>query len=226
MSYYDPYYLYTHPQRHSHKGQVIQKRPVKVDYAANQDDLRRALQIVKGYGYTISKTPIINAEFSIYGGVINKDTINLRDIINADGKTHLQRYNPNIFDNPHKSIKLLVNINTAILRYSGSFNYPINFRLVDGTTFTASQTTPGIAIHPYSSTQLWYNLGTLFNTFARGRQSEYNNGVLFTESEDIAIYEGFQNNDYSRVPDTELGSLTSTYTHDTYWNYTIVIILD
>ena len=55
MSIFDPYQLYIHPQRKSHKGQVIQKKPVNVPYAFTQSDLERAIMIVENYGYSISR---------------------------------------------------------------------------------------------------------------------------------------------------------------------------
>lgn len=57
MSYFDPYFLYSHPQRKSHKGQVIQKKPTDVPYGFNDQDLKRAITIVTNYGYYISRTP-------------------------------------------------------------------------------------------------------------------------------------------------------------------------
>lgn len=57
MSYFDPYYLYSHPQKKSHKGQVIRKKPTDVTYGINDQDLKRAITVLTNYGYSISKNP-------------------------------------------------------------------------------------------------------------------------------------------------------------------------
>ena len=57
MSYFDPYQLYSHPQRKSHRGQVIQKRPTDVPYGINDHDMKKAITVLTNYGYYISKNP-------------------------------------------------------------------------------------------------------------------------------------------------------------------------
>ena len=63
---FDPHKLYTHHQRKSHKGQIIQKRPVNPNYAASYEDLKRAILVAQTYGYSISKG-ISFTDFAICG---------------------------------------------------------------------------------------------------------------------------------------------------------------
>ena len=64
MSMFDPYQLYIHPQRKSHKGQVIQKKSHAPEYAITQRELERALAVVQTYGYNIYP-PVAGAHLAI-----------------------------------------------------------------------------------------------------------------------------------------------------------------
>ena len=57
MSFFDPHYLYHHPQRQSHKGQIIQKKAVKTSYALTDEDLKKAVEACLAYGYYVSPQP-------------------------------------------------------------------------------------------------------------------------------------------------------------------------
>ena len=58
MSIFDPFQLYTHPQHKSHTGQVIRKKPIEIGYAFTEHDLKKGLEIVKNYGFYVSRNPI------------------------------------------------------------------------------------------------------------------------------------------------------------------------
>lgn len=225
MSDFDPFKLYQKHYRKSYTGQILRKKPVFNSYAYTQKDLEQAIKIIETYGYSLAQ-PIIPPQISIYGGAINNDTISYTNIINDNLKNNLLRYNSHIFDNVYENFKMYLTINNAILRYSSSLNYPINFNLVDGTSLTISQTTPNLVVNPYSSTQLQYNIGNAYYQLNRGAAEQYNNGLIYEEFYDRSIYEALLNSDYSDIPEVVLGSLTSTYTHTTVWNYTVIIILN
>ena len=53
MSNFDPFQLYTHKQKASHKGQILQKRPVNPNYAASAEELKRAILVCKTSGNRI-----------------------------------------------------------------------------------------------------------------------------------------------------------------------------
>lgn len=86
MSYFDPYYLYSHPQRKTHKGQVIQKRPTDVPYGINDEDMKKAIHVLKNYGYYISKNPFPSypqrsiITFDKQSSMTNTSTSHLRTI--------------------------------------------------------------------------------------------------------------------------------------------------
>ena len=57
MSFFDPQELYIHPQKKSHKGQVIRKKAVTPIYAIMDSDVKQAIKILTSDGYYVSPTP-------------------------------------------------------------------------------------------------------------------------------------------------------------------------
>ena len=78
MSMFDPYQLYSHPQRKSHKGQVIQKKATEGPYAITQRELERALAVVQTYGYNLYP-PGISKSFLGIPFFININNVDLQE---------------------------------------------------------------------------------------------------------------------------------------------------
>lgn len=225
MSDFDPFKLYQKHYKKSYTGQVIRKKPTENIYAFTQRDLKQAIKIIEAYGYSLAQ-PIPPGQISIYGGVLNNDTISYSDLVNSDVKNYLLRYNSHIFDRIYENFKFIITIDYAYLSNDVSMR-GVEFNLVDGT----SKSFPNyallkMAVIPYSSTKLFCIYGEYDEFLTRGQTETYNNGLIYEITDSSIIYQAFLNNDYSSIPDVLLGSITSPSTHNTYWGYTITIILN
>ena len=185
---FDPHKLFTHHQNKSHKGQIIQKRPVNPHYAASHEDLKRAILVAKTYGYNISKG-ISFTEFAICGGQVNFATdiryVSFSDIVNQDSGDLLRLFNPNIFSNIPNHIQIIVNISQIAIESTAGFT---NCHLVDGTNFTISSY--GYRLVPLDTSHLrLIRIGNYsIDDINRGTPQNYNIGVLYDISNNMTAY--------------------------------------
>ena len=91
MSRYDPHGLYINYQKKSHIGQILQKKPTNDYYAITDQDIKKAIQILKSGGYFVSRySP--NTNMAYYGGVIQSNSVTNRQIF-TDLRSKLERSN-------------------------------------------------------------------------------------------------------------------------------------
>lgn len=185
---FDPHKLYTHPQKKSHQGQIIQKRPVDAHYAASHEDLKRAFIVAKTYGYTMSKG-ISFTEFAVCGGQVSFNTdirsVSFSDIVNQDTGDLLRLFNQNIFNHIPNHIQIIVNVSQIAIESTAGFT---NCHLVDGTNFTISSY--GYRLVPLDSSHIrLIRLGDYSITdINRGTPQNYNTGIIYDISNNMTAY--------------------------------------
>lgn len=225
MSNFDPFQLYSHKQRASHKGQIIQKRPVNANYAASADELKRAILVVKTYGYSISKT-IHFTDFSMYGGTVSftneKRYVALSDIFNQTMGNNLKKYNPDIFNNTPSNILMIVNISEIYIASYG--NNTVN--LIDGTTFVLSSY--GYRLLPNDNNTLTLlKLSPYDRSFVnRGTPQQYNNGVIYDVSNSPSNYNALKYGTPLEGQDLRYIDVPTTVNVDGFVNFTLSIIVN
>ena len=176
---FDPYRLYTHSQKKSHKGQIIQKRAVNPHYAASEEDLKRAFIVAKSYGYSLVKG-VHFLDYSIYGGVslFTNTTrgVAFSDIYNEAVGDSLRTFNPNIFNHDPTNIRVIFILTEASLEStSGS----VNVKLIDNTSFNISSY--GYRLLPHSQQQLALIKLTQYSQdlINRGTVQLWNRGIIY-----------------------------------------------
>ena len=185
---FDPHKLFTHPQKKSHQGQIIQKRPVDPHYAASHEDLKRAIIVAKTYGYSLVRG-LTGFDYSMYSGKIYFDTskryIDLKDMFNSDQGDALRFYNNNIFKHRPTNVRIIVQISLfSIESTSGS----VTVYLCDGTHFNISSF--GYLLIPQDqNTIALIRLGTYSkDDIVRGQSQNYNSGVIFDTTDSMLAY--------------------------------------
>ena len=223
---FDPYHLYSHPQKKSHKGQIIQKRPVDTQYAASHEDLQRAFIVAQTYGYTISKT-IPFVEYSIFGGSCSlsteKRSITLSDIFNQDVGNSLKIYNPNIFQHTPNQIRTIVIIHEASLE-STSGGFAIN--LIDSTRFTIFGY--GYRLLPYNNNQLILIKLSPYGTdlINRGTPQTWNQGIIFDIASSMSNYNALKYGTELPGVDLRYISCEGTANLSGFIRYTLILIVN
>ena len=221
MSIFDPQHLYVHHQKKTHKGQIIQKRPTNLEFAASQQDFQKAVKIIQTYGYQIARS--LGFAYAFYSGTVETNYFDYKSIFNSTVRQKLLDVNPNIFSNTFNLARIIINLECARFDFnpaSGTFTIQV-------LNSTYSNSTDGdITLLPYNSMRLIVYHGTSSHVFNRPATETWNNGIYVENITDPNYYLSFVYNDYTNIPSTNIAIMSGTNLHYSYWTYSVTVIVN
>ena len=220
MSIFDPQQLFVHHQRKTHKGQVFQKRPTNLQFAASQEDFQKAVQTIQTYGYQITRA--LGFAYAFYSGEVSTTYFDYKSIFNSTIRQKLLNINPNIFANTFNMARVIINIQDVFFGGQGMNTFTIQVL----NSQYSNNANGSVIVLPYSSTQLFINTGNSSYIMTRPVSETWNNGIYVENILDPNYYLSFVYDDYTNIPSTNLAIVSANIVPNTHWTFSVTVIVN
>lgn len=234
MSIFDPHALYYHPEKKTHKGQIIQKKPTNLQHAISKSEIPRSISVLKSYGYDVYP-PGESIKTTIYSDTICKTYV---FNVNINAREYTRSFNTvwndisldfaNILNERNiVSFEMSLNIPSMLIYSNGGpgSQFTLDTEKLDGYTFSVgssgvwtlifnSYTTNGTTFIQYNSAA-----GYVRNT-VQYTNPDQSGLFINVNTDDTDVYQQLSTQGYL-TDDVVLFILTNSGSNINSCNYTL-----